>query len=81
MTYVIYLNSNNEWDGKSGNAYGYWTGKSYKSQGEVFPVTENYITSNTKIYQSKVRALKAGDNCYMNYGYVKSVLIEENLVV
>lgn len=38
------------------DGYGYYTGKSYRCDGEWFPVCETKITENTKIYTSPIRA-------------------------
>ncbi|MBE6061841.1 MAG: hypothetical protein E7215_17005 [Clostridium sulfidigenes] len=79
MGYVIYLNTEPPYSrtGRVGNAYGYWTGKSYAFQGEFYPVCDNKINSQTKVYKSKKRATTAAEKAYMKFGYVASCEVEE----
>lgn len=74
--YVIYLSSQTFQD--SHEAYGYWTGKNYSAQGELFPVCERKISGDTKRYKSKKQA-ERGLECCMNrgYAYVAKGWIEE----
>lgn len=53
--YVIYLKSGYAWDVI--NAYGYYKGKTYQVQGELFPYTTNDI-KDAKIYKSENMAKK-----------------------
>ena len=75
--YVIFLSSTsdlNSWE----NAYGYWSGKNYICEGELFPVADKFIGKRTKIYSSRKRAenaLKSALN--RGYAYVVSGRIEE----
>ena len=78
--YAIYINSESmnmprRW---SKNCYGYWTGKFYTIQGEIFPChTSNDITEETKIYSSRKRAENAANNIATKCGYVYDCEIEE----
>lgn len=66
MKYAIYLISSG-----GTNAYGYWSGKSYTHQGEMFPThTYGAINSNTRIYTSKKLAENAAAKCADRYSYV-----------
>ena len=68
--YVIYLSDKYDLDDHFNN-YGYWTGKDYVFNYELFPVTDYSITGRTKRYSSKKRAdnaLKAALN--RPYAYV-----------
>ncbi|MGR5996717.1 hypothetical protein ACT7DF_07385 [Bacillus cereus] len=55
--YVIYLSSNTS-KGMAHESYGYWRGKTYRVQGETFPITDIGVTSDTKIYKSKKKSRK-----------------------
>lgn len=65
--YVIWLTSESDIK-RIFNAYGYWSGKNYTVQGELFPITDSGITGRTKIYTSKKRAEKGLEAC-LNKGY------------
>ena len=69
--YVIYLDS--RYPGTVGhNSYGYWSGKTYTVNGEIFPVhSRDSMTCATKKYTSYKRAhggaedlLEKGDNVW-----------------
>lgn len=78
--YYIYLYSENDFK-RSGNNYGYWTGKTYIIQGEEYPIIENEY--KRKEYKSLKRAIKGGEIAYSKYGYVCGFDIEdknENIV-
>lgn len=74
--YVIFLSSTpniDDW----GNVYGYWAGKDYRCEGELFPVTDKSKGTRTKIYSSRKRAenaLKAALS--RGYAYVLNGRIE-----
>jgi len=55
IEYVIYLSSLGL-GSRHSEDYGYWTGRDYVHDGELFPCTESKITQNTKIYHSKKTA-------------------------
>lgn len=74
--YVVWLTSEPEYN-RSGNAYGYWSGKSYRFQGELYPIADNYPTERTKIYTSRKRAENALETAINNYAYVLDGKIEE----
>lgn len=50
--YVIYLSSELNPDSFE-NDYGYWSGKNYIHEGELFPITDRFIGKRTKIYSSR----------------------------
>lgn len=65
MKYVIYLSTSK----RERNDYGYWSGKNYIVQGELFPITDSDVVERTKVYTSKKRAYKALESC-LDRGYV-----------
>ena len=75
MGYVIYL-FNSRWER---NSYGYWSGKNYTLQGQLFPITDVEVTERTKVYKSKNRANRALEAClergydYVTHGEVRAV--------
>ena len=73
MRYVIWL-SDKEMKGYNKDnegVYGYWTGENYTVQGELFPVTDRYITSRAKVYSSKAMAERGLNACLKrDYAYV-----------
>ena len=73
--YVIYLSSEGGYSIHC-NAYGYWRGKTYTVDGEIFPSTDSKITRATKIYKRKVSAEKMADKLYDRCGYVMSWKVE-----
>lgn len=74
--FVIYLDSTNKHSWET-NDYGYWTGENYTVSGELFPVTEDKITSRTKRYSSRKRAESALEACLSKgYTYVTTGKIE-----
>ena len=66
MGYVIYLSE-----------LGYYTGKTYIHQGEVFPITDNKVEDRTKKYTSKIRAEKAAERISTKCDYVCSYEVKE----
>lgn len=76
MMYVIYLSSKSDVN-DYGNCYGYFTGKCYTKDGEVFPVTDRGITERTKKYKSNGMATKGAEAVINKCGYVLSYEIEE----
>lgn len=75
MGHVIFLSSISRSD--SFEHYGYWTGKNYKVQGELYPVTDSQITERTKIYSTEARAKRALESCLDRpYVYVTNGRIE-----
>ena len=74
--YVIYLSSELDTDSFE-NAYGYWSGKNYIYEGELFPITDRFIGKRTKIYSSRKRAENALESALnKGYAYVASGRIE-----
>jgi hypothetical protein len=74
--FVVYLSSKYEVN-ELLNAYGYYTGKCYTKDGEVFPVTDNQITERTKQYTSRIRAARGADTLIEKCTYVLSYKVEE----
>lgn len=75
--YVIYLSSELNPDSFE-NDYGYWSGKNYIHEGELFPITDRFIGKRTKIYSSRKRAENALESALnRGYAYVASGRIEE----
>lgn len=75
--YVIYLDS--RYLGATGNnSYGYWSGKTYTVNGEVFPVhTRDFITCDTKKYTTYKRAYQGAEALLEKCAYVREYRIEE----
>lgn len=74
--YVIYLNTEIE-PNRVGNAYGYWTGKSYIVAGERYPTTVDFKNEgNIKVYKSKKVAEKSAEKAFDKFGHVLSVTVE-----
>lgn len=73
--YVIYLNT--ERHSRLSNSYGYWTGKKCVVQGEEYPICDNAITENTKVYKNRSIAEKSAEKAYMRFSYVKNYEVEE----
>lgn len=75
--YVIYLDS--RWPGETNNnSYGYWGGKTYTVNGEIFPVhTMDFITCKTKKYTSYKRAYQGAEALLEKCAYVWKYRIEE----
>ena len=75
--YVIYLDS--RYPGTVGhNSYGYWSGKTYTVNGEIFPVhSRDSITCDTKKYTSYKRALQGAEALLEKCAYVWKCQIEE----
>ena len=65
--YVMWLSDKPEYS-ESLSDYGYWTGKDYICQEELFPITDSCITKRTKVYSSRKRAENAL-NAALNRGY------------
>lgn len=82
MEHVIFLSSISMID--SIEHYGYWTGKNYKVQGELYPVTDSRITERTKIYSTEARAKGALEACldkpyvYVTGGHVEPLINQAN---
>ena len=51
---------------------GYWTGKKYIVDSELFPVYDSKITERTKVYSSPKRAERALELLIERFAYVKS---------
>lgn len=75
MGYVIKLISRNL--GTHTNYYGYWTGKQYTVQGELYPVCEECISTKTKVFKSKKVAEKSASACIDRYLYIGDAEVEE----
>lgn len=76
LNYVIWLTSSNMFDAI--NSYGYWSGKDYVVNAELFPVTDYKITDRTKIYTSKGRAERGLKACLdKGYAYVAGGEVRE----
>lgn len=73
--YVIYLSSANEHE--YGNCYGYYNGKTYTVQGEIYPYTDTKITEKTKRYKGRKSAENAAISVYSKCAYVRSYEIKE----
>ncbi|MBM7869324.1 hypothetical protein JOC70_000793 [Clostridium pascui] len=73
---IIYLSSERNAD-DYGNCYGYYAGKCYTKDGEVFPVTDSGITDRTKKYTSEKMAIKGAEAILNKCGYVLSYKIEQ----
>lgn len=65
--YIIWLTSSPSYSVCS-NAYGYWQGKNYTTNGELIPICDSEISDYTKLYTSKKRADNALISC-LNRGY------------
>lgn len=76
MHYVVWLSSSSI--SNAINSYGYWTGKDYVVNGELFPVTDYEVTDRTKIYTSKGRAERGLLACLdKGYAYVSCGEVRE----
>ena len=64
LRYTIYLENSVY----NTNSYGYWVGKNYTVQGELYPITDDRVTERTKVYISRKRAENALESC-LNRGY------------
>lgn len=74
--FVIYL-STEIFSKDVRNDYGYWDGKTYTVQGEQFPFTDYHITSETRVYKSKIRAENMAEKLLKRCPYIMSYLVEE----
>lgn len=69
--YVIWLADIPDYEEDYINAYGYYAGKDYQFNYELFPVTDSIITKRTKVYSSLKRAENALKSALSrNYAYV-----------
>lgn len=59
------------------NDYGYWAGKTYTVNREVFPVWGSKITIRTKKYKSRVRAESMAEKLVKKCSYFTKLNIEE----
>jgi hypothetical protein len=73
--YVIYLSSVNKYE--RGNCYGYYCGKTYTVQGEIYPYTDSVITEKTKRYKSMNTAENSAILIYNKCGFVMNYEIKE----
>jgi hypothetical protein len=74
MGYTVYLMTSTY----NTNSYGYWTGKNYTVQGELYPIIDDRVTERTKVYTSKKRAKNALESCLSRgYAYVLGGEIRE----
>lgn len=71
------INLSTESNSYSSNDYGYWTGKTYTLNGEVFPVCDKQISVNTKRYTSRKRAENMAKKLYEKCSYVGKYSVEE----
>ena len=74
--FVIYLSSESNTK-DYGNYYGYYAGKCYIKDGDVFPVTDSGMTERTKKYKSYGMAFRGAEAVLKKCGYVNSYEIEE----
>ena len=74
--YVIYLSSEII-PKEATNSYGYWKGKIYTLQGDIFPATWDVVDSDVKRYKSKKRAENTVEKLADRCTYVLSWIIEE----
>lgn len=58
------------------NDYGYWTGKSYRHDGNYFPYCTREITEDTKIYKSEKVANTSAQKLIDKYLYVVNAIVE-----
>lgn len=64
------------------NYYGYWSGITYKHDGEVFPVCDSRVEDRTKRYTSRKRAENAAEKIAYRCEYVLSYkVVDETEVI
>lgn len=75
--YSIYFY--NDWTNRrTSSQYGFWTGKSYIYQGELFPVSATFgCVALRKWYKSLKRAIDGAEKALEKYGYVTAYDIED----
>lgn len=67
--YIIYASSATAYDFTS-NAYGYYQGKTYQCQQELFPITSSDV-KEAKVYKSVRRAKMAAEALFIKCDYIK----------
>ncbi|WP_116061926.1 hypothetical protein [Cohnella phaseoli] len=75
MKYVIFLSTTSAFD-RNRNQYGYWAGKTYRVEGQDFPLWDRSITEQTKKYTSQKRAETAAEKLMERCSYVVAWRIE-----
>ncbi|PCK15532.1 hypothetical protein CEY02_20685 [Bacillus pumilus] len=75
--YVIYLSSTNS-TSRHLEHYGYWTGEHYQHQGKFYPICEEKITENTKIYKYEITANNAAERAFKKFGEVSRFMVLKN---
>lgn len=74
--YVIVLSDRRKYE-IGNNSYGYYSGKNYTFEGELFPVTDRTITERTKVYSGRKRAENALKSILeRNYAHVAHGWVE-----
>lgn len=58
------------------NRYGYWAGKTYKLNGDEYPVWDSSVTARTKRYSHKRRAESMARKLFDRCDYVTTWNIE-----
>lgn len=59
------------------NEYGYWTGKTYTFNKELFPICDSLVGENTKRYKSKKVAESSAAKIHEKCSYVMKWIVEE----
>lgn len=82
MEHVVFLSNKSRSTGIE--SYGYWTGRNYTIQGELYPITDSQVIERTKVYSTEARAKRALEACmdrpyaYVTGGHIEPVVNQAN---
>ncbi|WP_303814136.1 hypothetical protein [Selenomonas ruminantium] len=78
--YLIYLKSQDDYEHESDNCYGFYLGKTYQKNYEVFPICSNNeyeILTTGKFYKTENLARRSAETLLLKCDYVLSYEIIE----